>query len=148
GSAIALRDAKCAASRYNTLRSLNARQSPCFGFRVSSFGFSSRGCANEVDEAALDVDLAESDPQRRADFHAWRRVDQLAFGWRLQQAHPRPLVRRAGDEGVEGFAEVSRQEQRGGGLAYLPFHLAGRIFLGGAMGRERSQLGVGVGRRR
>ncbi len=65
-------------------------------------------------------------------------LHEPAFGRRLEKPNPSAFVRRTSDNGVECLSNLSRQQQRGGGLVDLAFNLGRGIFL------IRAVLGVSV----
>ena len=72
--------------------------------------------------------------------------DDAPFGRRPRDAHPRPLVRRAGHDAAERRADARRQQQRRRGLAHLPLDLRRVVLLQRAMRGERGELRVAVRR--
>ena len=66
-------------------------------------------------------------------------------GWR--EPNPSAFVRRAGDDGVELLSNLSREQQRGGGLVDLALNFGGGVFLIGAVLGQFRQLRNGVGQR-
>ena len=101
----------------------------------------------EIDEPALHVRADELDVHPIADVETLEPADHPAFHHRLDDAHPRPLLRRAGDDRVEALAEARGEEERGGGLPHLALHLGGVVLLLGAVAGERGKLVVRVRRR-
>ena len=73
-------------------------------------------------------------------------VISLALDRRLQQPNPGPFFGGTGDQSIEGFPNAAGEELRRGGFPHLTLHLLGRIFLLGAMRRQRRQLRRVIGK--
>jgi len=110
-------------SRGSHARALSARRpQPSAG--ADSIGFSARGVRlpqsgrgmdsgprrpalpREVDEAGMDVARHELDVHFVADVQAVAPFDDLSLDRRPEDAHPRPLLRGAGDHAVEFLADA------------------------------------------
>src|SRR6266849_8668621 len=100
--------------------------------------------SHEVDEAAVDVDAYEFHVRALADIQPFLTVNDLAFDWRLENAHPGAFLRCTGDDGVEALTDARRKEARRGGFAHLALDLVRRILLRRAVHRQRAELLLGV----
>ena len=83
----------------------------------------------EIDEAALDVGADELDAHAFADVEPRLAADDAAFDRRRDDAHPRPLVGRAGDDAVEDPADAIGEQQRRCRLADLPLDFVSSVLL-------------------
>ena len=86
-----------------------------------------------------DVGVIQPDANPVADVEAVEPVHHASFDRRLQQAHPGSLCRRAGDQGVERFADARLQQQRGRRLAHLPLDLGGGVLGDRAVLRQHAE---------
>ena len=106
-----------------------------------------RSGAAEVYETALDVRMDEFHANVVAHVESFKAEREPAFGRRLEKPNPSALVRCASDDGVELLSNLSRQQQRGGGLDDPAFNFGGGVFLIGAVLGQLRQLRNGVGQR-
>src|SRR6185503_15945587 len=88
---------------------------------------------DEVDEPTLDVHSGERDADVIADVEPAITAHHPPFDRRRADAHVGALRARAGDDPVELLADARGDDERGGRLADLALHLAGRVLLRGAM---------------
>ena len=70
---------------------------------------------NEIDEAALDVQVGKADSDLIADVDPHTSVHQLSLGRRVQQTNPGSLFGRTGDDCIKRLTDMPGEEQSGGG---------------------------------
>src|SRR5438132_8834076 len=90
----------------------------------------------EVDEAALDVCVHEAHADAVADVVAIIAGFQLAFHRRMPDAHPRALLRRAGNDAVEQCPDAALEKELSCGFTDRPLHLLRVAFLLRALRRH------------
>src|ERR1051325_3185269 len=69
---------------------------------------------NEIDEPSLHVGAHQLHAHAMPDVESFRAVHELPFHRRMKDAHPRPFLAFAGDDGVELLADARRQQARRG----------------------------------
>src|SRR6266566_2551743 len=94
----------------------------------------------KVDKARLDVDADQLHPHVIAEVETLSALHDFSFHRRMGDAHPRPLLGRAGDDGLEAIADAIRKKQSAGRLPYLTLHFVRRIFGLRAVLRQRRKL--------
>src|SRR5260370_144985 len=103
--------------------------------------------AREIHVAALHVGRDQLDPHAVADVEPLPAAHQLALHVRLPDPHPRALVGRPGNEGVEGLADPRLHQQRRSRFPHLTLDLVRVVLLLRAVAREGAELVRGVRRR-
>jgi len=79
-----------------------------------------------------------------ADVQSVATLHHFSFDRRPEDAHPRALLRRAGNDAVEQCPDAALEKERSGGFTDRPLHLLRVVFLLRAMRRQRHQLIAGV----
>ena len=100
----------------------------------------------KVDISALDIRVDQLHAEPVADIHALKTAHQFSFDGGMQKTDPRPLVRCAGDDGIEALPDSLFQKHGCRGFSDLTFNLLRCVLLFGAMFCERLQFIVFVGR--